>query len=161
MACHYLHFKLAGGKKEFNIKKTATNNNRAAACGSPKAFVDIHGKTIHVSGDQHCNSMGLVCDEFPFHSTTSGGAAASVFCVPSQESSKQGGALSGVKKYDTIELIWTKGAKTQKGIANTCKNHINADPKFKAYKAKGHQVEFKQLTTLHSNMEASVASMKL
>ncbi|KAJ3096913.1 hypothetical protein HDU97_005428 [Phlyctochytrium planicorne] len=102
MACHKLHFMLKLGKSELpstfvaklKVKTTATNGNRDAACGSERTW--HNGQKA--SGKAYCNALGLVCDEYPFHSTTSGGKRASVFCVPPSESSTQGGKLGGAIK---------------------------------------------------------------
>jgi hypothetical protein len=59
------------------------NKNRAAACGSFKASA------------AEIAAGNTSCDEYPFATTSEGGAGASVAAVPTLEQSSQGGTLSG------------------------------------------------------------------
>ncbi|KAJ3096914.1 hypothetical protein HDU97_005429 [Phlyctochytrium planicorne] len=128
MACHKVHFMLSNGfqpQKLLRLKTSKVNNNRNNACGSVRSWPDGSSS----SGKTYCNAMGLVCDEFPFHSTTAGGSRASVFCVPPSESSTQGGKWAGAvrkakkTKADGI-VIEFNGSNNFEQVKKTCVNHL-------------------------------------
>ncbi|KAK3578325.1 hypothetical protein CHS0354_039032 [Potamilus streckersoni] len=59
--------------------------NRQAACGSVK-----------------CTAPTNSCDEYPFASTSQGGAGATTRCVPLSENNSQGGQLAGFYKKNNV-----------------------------------------------------------
>ncbi|KAJ3103335.1 hypothetical protein HDU97_010240 [Phlyctochytrium planicorne] len=140
MACHKLHFLLAlpaGAAtitlqikpKELDTKKA--NANRAKACGiatQPKKGTQrkwADGTTSN--GAHYCNKLGLVCDEFPFNSAKTGGARASVFCVPPTESSKQGGKMSHISNYKEV-VVDFDGSDNPAQVIKTCLKHLRTVP---------------------------------
>ncbi|KAJ3096915.1 hypothetical protein HDU97_005430 [Phlyctochytrium planicorne] len=129
MACHKVHFILSNGgpTRLLKLKTSAVNNNRDKACGNIRSWPD----GTQASGKDYCNKLKLVCDEFPFHSTTSGGARASVFCVPPSESSTQGGKLSGaIKKAKSAKadslLVSFDGSNDFEQVKKTCVGHLRS-----------------------------------
>ncbi|PWN95725.1 hypothetical protein FA09DRAFT_362765 [Tilletiopsis washingtonensis] len=67
----------------------AEDNRDANACRSPN----------RCSGNPSDSNS---CDEYPFASTSQGGAGASTRCVPSQENSRQGGTLSSFYTRNSV-----------------------------------------------------------
>ncbi|KAL3836342.1 hypothetical protein ACJMK2_021775 [Sinanodonta woodiana] len=65
--------------------KNKIRQNRRLACGKSK-----------------CTGINNSCDEYPFASTSQGGAGATIMCVPLSENNSQGGQLSGFFKSKSI-----------------------------------------------------------
>ncbi|MDF0585727.1 NucA/NucB deoxyribonuclease domain-containing protein [Tsukamurella sp. 8F] len=81
----------AQGKPSTLTKNSpATDANRRAACGNAEA----------VLGPKP--SPDSTCDEYPFASTSEGGAGASIAWVPAAENSSQGGTLAGMTAANRV-----------------------------------------------------------